>query len=454
MEQSATSCDGSIPVETEDEVKSWISSSNCRSPWQNCIFDIPLPPPPRLEPHTSKFLAEQRTLQQHSHAGVSARRRPRQALKPCWQPKGGLDASTQPIDNNEEQFEMMLESLVKVLVAKAIEQSTEEINQEQQLQSLLQRKQELLQQQEKGLRELEGRETLRQEKFFLSATDEAACAALTEFAKCASIELKARVVKKASQTVGRLSNLINFWTFAQVLAALSTGWNLVVAGAHSLLNTGFNQSPRNDETFKGSNNSKDSAEMLQKAQAAVTAAVDVFSLSLPETAAQEDLRNREGVLETETQRIIDAFEEEHQQLARLQEMAGFGIKKWTLSEEMPKREDLSTSTFKSAALCLGSFKILRPGKEISSNKELISMEQLLLEVQHRLCKCFSVFADAIRNTQITIEVKGKKISKMNALLDHEFGDLRIRFERKIKFADQTDNSGDEADADFGNERDA
>ncbi|KAL8431291.1 hypothetical protein ACSSS7_005376 [Eimeria intestinalis] len=163
-EQSAISCDGSVPLDTEDEVIAWMSSSTRRSPWQSGIFDIPLPPPPRLEPDTNRFLAEHRTLQRNSHTGVSARRRARQTFEPCWQPKGGLDASTQPVDNNQNQFEVMLESLVKVLVPKAIEQSVEEIEQEQQLLSLLQRKQELLQQQEKGLREFEEREAFKQVK--------------------------------------------------------------------------------------------------------------------------------------------------------------------------------------------------------------------------------------------------------------------------------------------------
>ncbi|KAL8270556.1 hypothetical protein Esti_005527 [Eimeria stiedai] len=543
MEQPATSCDGSVPLDTEDQVIAWIKSSNCRGPWQNHVFNIPLPPPPRLEPDTNRFLAEQKTLQQHTHTGVSARRGPRQTPEPCWHPKRGLDASTQPIDDNQEHFEMMLESQVKVLVAKAIEQSIEEMKQEQQLHYLLQLKQELLKQQEKGLRELEEGEALKQvkaqqveqdqlavkeresqlwrrmwvvhiasilfkqntmetvveqldqEKFFYPATDEAASAALTEFAKSASNKLEARVA------IG--DTLVKEWSFAEAMKkACLRQQNLLlwykhknrrenlrrkrdirrgvvhifvtarelesaaIWGSHnrksmklkreftSELRSEAHPTPQNGEAFKKSNDSEDSAELLQKAQAAITAAVDVFCLSLPKSAAQEDLRSREGVLQAETQRITEAFEEEQQQLARLQERAGFGIKKWTLKDEMPKQQEFSTSAVTSAAICLGSFKILRPGQTTPSSKELISMEQLLLEVQQQLCKCFSAFADAIRNMQIAIELKGKKISKMEALLDHEFGELRTRFERKIKFADQTDSSGVEADADLRNEFDA
>ncbi|XP_026189932.1 uncharacterized protein LOC34619007 [Cyclospora cayetanensis] len=64
-------------------------------------------------------------------------------------------------DENLQQFEELLDPLVKLLVSKSMEQGLEEAKQEQQLRMLQQKKQKLLLKQEQQLLDLEGREAQR-----------------------------------------------------------------------------------------------------------------------------------------------------------------------------------------------------------------------------------------------------------------------------------------------------
>lgn len=68
---------------------------------------------------------------------------------------------TAAVDDNLERFEGMLEPIVKLLVAKSVEQAVEEAKQEQQLLTLHNRRQQLLKHQQQQLLELEQREARR-----------------------------------------------------------------------------------------------------------------------------------------------------------------------------------------------------------------------------------------------------------------------------------------------------
>lgn len=65
------------------------------------------------------------------------------------------------VEDNAEQFEQMAEPIIKLLVAKSVEQAVEEARQEHQLLVLHMRKRELIRHQEEELRELEREEARR-----------------------------------------------------------------------------------------------------------------------------------------------------------------------------------------------------------------------------------------------------------------------------------------------------
>ncbi|KAL8439779.1 hypothetical protein Efla_002681 [Eimeria flavescens] len=520
------------PLSSEQEVRSWIGGTSSCRPWEEeRVFDIPLPLPTRLKPDPSEYLAEKQILRQQGHVAVSAHQEPRPFAPLPPQQRAGLDAFTQPIDDNEEQFEAMLGSLVKVLVAKAVEQSVEEVKQEEQLHMLLQRKRALMQQHEKGLRALEEQEALKhlqaqqarqqqlelkekerglwrrlwivhiastflhenttetiaqqldEEKQFFSSTEGAVENFVEEVAGAALKELQTR------EMIGK--TLLKEWTFIEgmknsrirqqelllsqqrknrrkkfkrkrdiqrglvhIFVAVAVGGPSAGFGGDEelvfsillsvLFVAGLEQGASEVAQIKPSSLAfEDEAEMPGKAHATVVAASDLVQLHLRRTPAQEALDYQQAALQAEAESLARALEEEQKQLACVQERLALfhGMKQ---NEEAVGTQCCSSpSPANAAAICLGAFKVFRAAHATDAQKELVSLEQLLSEVQQKLCKYFSGLVESIRNMQIVIEVKGKKVSKVEALLAHEFGDIRVRFERKIKFADQGDSSGDE-----------
>lgn len=157
---------------------------------------------------------------------------------------------------------------------------------------------------------------------------------------------------------------------------------------------------------------EDATEILRKAEAAVAAAADVISLSLPHTGAQEELHDRQFVLQAEAQRLTDALDEQQRQVLVLQEEhAPLDVGEAPhVRRETQDHKDSSCAPPTTAVICIGSFKLIRHHDTSTSHTGFISMQQLQLEVQHKMCQCFPSMAGFLRSAQLVIEAKGQKIT--------------------------------------------
>lgn len=152
--------------------------------------------------------------------------------------------------------------------------------------------------------------------------------------------------------------------------------------------------------------------MLRKAEAAVEAAADVLSLISAQPEAQENLQERELVIHEEVQRITEVFEEQQRQLLDLQEReAVFSTKKAkAVYQENPEKGNFHCSAPDKATIFLGPFKVFRQQGVTPTRKEFISLAQLQLEIQQKMCEYFTSMSGIIRDAQLVLEGKGKKIS--------------------------------------------
>lgn len=173
------------------------------------------------------------------------------------------------------------------------------------------------------------------------------------------------------------------------------------------------------------------AEMLQQAEATLAAAVDIISLSLPQTPAQEELRNRYLTLTAEARRITAALEQEQWHLSNLQEEARDETKtndnikqnadaQQQMVQEKEKDKDPAFTNIEknshaavTATICIGAFKLLRPKGPGLLNKKFITMETLQQEVCEKLCDYFKNMKKRLRPAQIVIEARGQKLSVRN-----------------------------------------
>ena len=156
---------------------------------------------------------------------------------------------------------------------------------------------------------------------------------------------------------------------------------------------------------------EDISEMMQKAEATVTAAAEVVWFSLLKTSFQEDILSRQLALKYEAQRLTDAFEEQQRQICRLQRKyrASESEKVLCGQDEMQEKKTSSSPPPSTAIFCIGSFKLIRHQNTVASEKAFISMQQLQHEVQQRMCDCFSNLAGTIRSAQVVFEAKRQKI---------------------------------------------
>ncbi|CDI74775.1 hypothetical protein, conserved [Eimeria praecox] len=353
-------------------------------------------------------------------------------------------AASCSVDNNLERFEGMLEPIVKLLVAKSVEQAVEEAKQEQQLLTLHKRRQQLLQHQQQKLLELEQHEARRhlqaqqairnqlivkehetqlwrrlwvahigttlldensfekivdqldEESSFVSSADIVPGEFLAEVAKAASAELQKR------KDIG--DELVKWWLNAEAVQTASRRQQeLLLWGQHLKMREKVKRqrerrrgvahlfvTPADFEalgpdpySFQEEMRFEDAAEMHRKAQATVEAAADLVSLSLLHDGSEKDGHTRQLALKAEAERLTEAFEEQQRQR-------------------------------------------LSPGSDMAA---------------------------IIRTSQVIFEAKGTRISEVEALLKYEYGDLHVRLDRRITFANTEDESASELESEESREID-
>ncbi|CDJ33412.1 LOW QUALITY PROTEIN: uncharacterized protein EMH_0053790 [Eimeria mitis] len=371
------------------------------------------------------------------------------------------------VDDNLERFEGMLEPIVKLLVDKTVEQAIEEAKQEQQLLTLHKRRQELLKNQQQQLLELEQREARRhfqaqqaiqnqlaarehetqlwrhlwvahigttlldedslekiveqldEESSFLSSVDTLSGEFLAEVAKAATGELKKR------KDIGE--ELAKLWFNAEkVQTASRRQQELLIWGQHLRMR-----------------------EKIKRRRELRRGVVHIF-------VTPADGRIRQLSLKAEAERLTEAFKEQQRQRLSPKKYKITSEREKASSDDADGQDNTSTSSNpsgSSAVICIGPFKLLRKQDSATGQKKFISMEKLQQEVQKRMCDCFNDMAAIIRCSQIIFEAKGIKISEVDNLLKYEYGDLRVRLDRKITFANPTDESEGEMETEESGEFD-
>lgn len=200
-------------------------------------------------------------------------------------------------------------------------------------------------------------------------------------------------------------------------------------------------------SFRDALRFEDTAEMHQKAQATVEAAADLVALSLP-TVSEQDGRGRQLALKAEAARLTEAFEEQQRQLLSPGRYKIASARGRVLPGGAEGQNNSSSFCQPGSfpAICIGPFKLYRNRDSAARQKEFISMEKLQQKVQQRMCDCFTDMAAVIRTSQVIFEAKGTRLSEVEAMLNYEYGDLRVRLDRKIKFANEADQFESELDS--------